>query len=171
MAKRRAPSLEEIAGEVGRLFGTTEAHARKWLQQRNTMLEALHLVRGKAADLIDELSGENRRQLKRRATAQAQRVQVPSGNPSEMMMGRKKRRMSAATRAKMRAAAKSAGRGRERTPSAARLNTKNRPYARLCLFWGLAGIRLSSAVRSGRLLPACQCFRCNWLQAHREGRG
>ena len=42
MAKRRAPSLEEIAGEVGRLFGTTEAHARKWLQQRNTMLEALH---------------------------------------------------------------------------------------------------------------------------------
>ena len=106
MAKRRAPSLEEIAGEVGRLFGTTEAHARRWLQQRNTMLEALHLVRTKATDLIDELSGENRRQLKRRATIQAQRVQVPTGHPSEMTMGRKKRRMSAATRAKMRAAAK-----------------------------------------------------------------
>ena len=59
MAKRRAPSLEEIAGEVGRLFGTTEAHARKWLQQWNTMLEALHLVRGKATELIDELSGES----------------------------------------------------------------------------------------------------------------
>ena len=106
MAKRRAPSLEEIAGEVGRLFGTTEAHARKWLHQRNAMLEALHLVRGKATDLIDELSGENRRQMKRRATVQAQRVQVPDGNLSELMMGRKKRRMSAATRAKMRAAAK-----------------------------------------------------------------
>ena len=52
MAKRAAPSLEEIAAEVGRLFGTTEAHARKWLQQRNTMLEALHLVRNKATDLI-----------------------------------------------------------------------------------------------------------------------
>lgn len=80
MAKRRAPSLEEIAGEVGRLFGTTEAHAKRWLQQRNTMLEALHLVRGKATELIDELSGEKGRQFRRRATA--------------------------ATRAKMRAAAK-----------------------------------------------------------------
>ena len=106
MAKRRAPSLEEIAAEVGRLFGTTEAHARKWLQQRNTMLEALHLVRGKAGDLIDELSGETRRQLKRRANTQAQRVQLPAGDPSDLMMGRKRRRMSAATRAKMRAAAK-----------------------------------------------------------------
>ena len=106
MAKRRAPTLEEIAGEVGRLFGTTEAHARKWLHQRNTMLEALHLVRGKATDLIDELSGENRRQRKRRAKTQAQRVQVPAGHPSELTMGRKRRRMSAATRAKMRAAAK-----------------------------------------------------------------
>lgn len=106
MAKRRAPSLEEIAGEVGRLFGTTETHARRWLQQRNAMLEALHLVRGKATELIDELSGENRRQLKRRATARIERVQVPTGDPAEMTVGRKKRRMSAATRAKMRAAAK-----------------------------------------------------------------
>ena len=106
MAKRAAPSLEEIAAEVGRLFGTTEAHARKWLNQRNTMLEALHLVRGKATDLIDELSGTKRRQFKRRAVAQALRAQVPAGNPVEATMGRKKRRMSAATRAKMRAAAK-----------------------------------------------------------------
>jgi hypothetical protein len=106
VAKKRAPSLEEIAGEVGRLFGTTEAHARKWLQQRNTMLEALHLVRGKASELIDELSGENRRQMRRRANVQVQRVQVPAGDASEATLGRRKRRMSAATRAKMRAAAK-----------------------------------------------------------------
>lgn len=106
MAKRTATTLEEIASEVGRLFGTTEAHARKWLQQRNALLEALHLVRGKATDLIGELSGETRRQLKRRANAQANRVQVPLGDPTELTMGRKKRRMSAATRAKMRAAAK-----------------------------------------------------------------
>jgi hypothetical protein len=106
VAKRTAPSLEEIAAEVGRLFGTTEAHARKWLQQRNALLEALHLVRGKATDLIGELSGGSRRQLKRRAHAPANRVQVPLGNATELTMGRKKRRMSAATRAKMRAAAK-----------------------------------------------------------------
>jgi hypothetical protein len=106
VAKRKAPSLEEIASEVGRLFGTTEAHARKWLQQRNTMLEALHLVRGKATDLIDELSGEKRRQFKKRASAQAKRAELPAGSPAELTMGRKKRRMSAATRAKMRVAAK-----------------------------------------------------------------
>ena len=106
MAKRSAPSLEEIAAEVGRLFGTTEAHARKWLQQRNTMLEALYLVRGKATELIGELAGENRRALKRRAKAPVVHVQMPAGNPAEVTMGRKKRRTSAATRAKMRAAAK-----------------------------------------------------------------
>ena len=85
MAKRSAPRLEEIAAEVGRLFGTTEAHARRWLHQRNTMLEALHLVRGKATDLIDELSGKKRRQFKRRAVAQALR-QVPVGHPAEATM-------------------------------------------------------------------------------------
>ena len=106
MAKRRTPSLEEIASEVGRLFGTTERHARRWLQQRNALLEALSLVRGKATDLIDELTGEKRRQFKRRASAAAQRAQVPAGSANEMLMGRKRRRMSAATRAKMRAAAK-----------------------------------------------------------------
>ena len=106
MAKRTAPSLEEIAAEVGRLFGTTEAHARKWLNQRNALLEALVLVRGKANDLITELSGEKRRQFKRRAAIVAMRTQVPDGNPGEVLMNRKKRRMSAATREKMRAAAK-----------------------------------------------------------------
>jgi hypothetical protein len=44
--------------------------------------------------------------MKQRATIQAQRTRVPTGNPSELMMGRKKRRMSAATRAKMRTAAR-----------------------------------------------------------------
>ena len=82
MAKRTAPSLEEIAAEVGRLFGTTEAHARRWLEQRSRLLEALHLVRDKATDLIGELSGETRRRFKQRAD------------------------VSAATRAKMRLAAK-----------------------------------------------------------------
>ena len=105
MAKRRVLSLEEVASEVGRLFGTTEVHARKWMEQRSAMLEALHLVRNKATDLITELSGEKKRAFKRRAQVQAGKAQIPGGHPSELMMGRKKRRMSAATRAKMRAAA------------------------------------------------------------------
>jgi len=106
VAKRTALSLEEIAAEVGRLFGTTEAHARKWLQQRNTMLEALYLVRNKATDLIGELSGEMRRGFKRGANTAANRARAFAGNPIGPATGRKRRKMSAATRAKMRAAAK-----------------------------------------------------------------
>ena len=106
MAKRATTTLEEIAAEVGRLFGTTERHARQWLHQRNALLEALHLVRSKAADLIDELSGAKRRHYKRRASAAARRAQVPAGAAAEALAGRKKRRLSAATRAKMRASAK-----------------------------------------------------------------
>ena len=105
MAKKRTPSLEEIASEVGRLFGTTELHARRWMQQRGAMLEALHLVRSKANDLITELSGQKQREFKKRATIQANKMQLPVGDPSELTMGRKKRRLSAATRAKMRLAA------------------------------------------------------------------
>ncbi len=116
MAKKRAPSLEEIAAEVGRLFGTTEAHARRLLEQRNRLLEALHLVRNKANDLIGDLSGETRRELSRRAKAQVEKTQVPAGHPAELMMGRKKRRMSPATRAKMRAAAKKRWADRKKEP-------------------------------------------------------
>ena len=105
MAKRRTLSLEEVAAEVGRLFGTTERHARQWLAQRGAMLEALHLVRDRASDLIGELSGGKKRAFRKRAAASVQKAQIPAGSPSEMLMGRKKRRMSAATRAKMRAAA------------------------------------------------------------------
>jgi hypothetical protein len=76
------------------------------LDQRNRLLEALHLVRDKATDLIGEMSGVTRRRLKRRADARAARTQVPAGQPAELMTGRKKRRLSAATRAKMRLAAK-----------------------------------------------------------------
>ena len=106
MAKRQITSIEEIAAEVGRLFGTTEVHARKWMDQRKALLEALHLVRGKAGDLISELSGETRREMKKRAAAQMSRTKVPAGSPIELMQGRKKRRMSAATKAKMRVSAK-----------------------------------------------------------------
>ena len=102
MAKRKTVSLEKVAAEVGRLFGTTERHTRKWLEQRGAMLEALHLVRDRASDLIVELSGEKKRAFRKRAKANAKKTRLPAGHPSEMLMGRKKRRMSAATKAKMR---------------------------------------------------------------------
>ena len=96
MAKTSKPSLEEIAAEVGRLFGTTEAHARKWLKQRETLLEALQLVRANATRLIHEIGGSPQSP---RDTGEF--LKQPGQRPN-----RGKRRLSAATIAKMRAAAK-----------------------------------------------------------------
>jgi hypothetical protein len=93
MAKRTAPSLEEIAAEVGRLYGTTEVHAKKWLEQRRAMLEALTLVRDKAAGLIKELGS----QKSPRDTGGY--LRQPGERPN-----RKKRRVSGAARAKVAAA-------------------------------------------------------------------
>lgn len=117
MAKRATTAFEDIAAEAGRLFGTTEAHARKWLDQRNRLVEALQQVRERANDLIGDLSGQTKRRMKRRARAAAVKTQIPPGNLAETRQGRKKRRLSAATRAKMRAAAKKRWAARKKSPS------------------------------------------------------
>ena len=103
MAKKQL-RLDEIAAEVGRLFGTTESHARKWLDQRNALLEALGSVRDRADGLISELGGvpslfgrKNRGQPSMNDTAS------PLSDTPRKRRGRRK--MSDATRAKMRLAA------------------------------------------------------------------
>jgi hypothetical protein len=99
MAKRQM-SLEEVAAEVGRIFGTTEKHARHWLNQRQELLKALGTVRDEAAALITELGGPLPWRRGRKSKAG-----VPVVQPG-MRESRKKRVISAQTRAKMRAAAK-----------------------------------------------------------------
>jgi hypothetical protein len=99
MAKR-ALTVEEVAAEVGRLFGTTEAHARKWLAQRQKLVTTLSTLRDRASGLISELNGMSRRQGRRKA-----QEGIPVVQPG-MRESRKKRVLSAQTRAKMRAAAK-----------------------------------------------------------------
>lgn len=101
MAKREL-SIEQIASEVGRVFGTTEAHARRWLSQRKELLDALSVIRDKAGALISDIGGAGVRTMRRRPKA-------PDGIPvvqPGMRESRKKRVLSAQTRAKMRAAAK-----------------------------------------------------------------
>jgi hypothetical protein len=102
MAKRQL-SLEDVAAEVGRLFGTTEKHARQWLNRRQVLVEALGTIRDKATSLMTELGGETLGTGKR----QGRRAKegVPVVQPG-MRQSRKKRVLSAQTRAKMRAAAK-----------------------------------------------------------------
>ena len=107
MAKRRALTLEEISAEVGRLFGTTENHARRWLDQRKTLLHALGTVRDKASALMSELGGTSSFPMPR---AQRRRgrlaVAVPASPLTDTPRKRKgRRKISDTTRAKMKAAA------------------------------------------------------------------
>jgi len=101
MAKRAA-SLEEIASEVGRLFGTTESHARKWLEQRQNLLEALSTVRDKANNLMAEL-GAGGTSSKRKSGRTPKNAAGPLTDTPRKVRGRRK--MSDATRARMKRAA------------------------------------------------------------------
>jgi hypothetical protein len=104
MAKR-ALGVEEIAAEVGRLFGTTERHARRWLDQRQALVKALGSIRDRAHALMTELGGETSLPWPKAKRRRKAREGVPVVQPG-MRESRKKRVLSAQTRARMRAAAK-----------------------------------------------------------------
>ena len=92
--------LEEIAAEVGRLFGTTETHARRWLDQRQILLEALGTLRDKANGLMSELGGVP---SKKRGRPAMNAMAAPLTDTPRKRRGRRK--ISDETREKMRAAA------------------------------------------------------------------
>lgn len=71
MAKKSDSTIENLAGEIGRIFGTTEAHARNWLGQRKALLDALHAVRERATDLIEEVGSSVRNVAKKSVPAAA----------------------------------------------------------------------------------------------------
>ena len=100
----RIPSIDNLAQQVGMIFGTTEAHARRWLSQCNELVNALSTVRDKANSLLAELgkgvpSPFGKRKKARSATAT---VGPLTDTPRKR---RVRRQISDDTRAKMRAAA------------------------------------------------------------------
>lgn len=106
MAKR-ALSLEEIASEVGRLFGTTEQHARKWLDQRRALLDALGTVRDKSSALMAQLGDGSNMPLPfgRRKQGRPAKGVPPAPLADTPRKRRGRRKISEESRAKMRAAA------------------------------------------------------------------
>jgi hypothetical protein len=104
MSKRQM-GLEEIAAEVGRIFGTTETHARKWLDQRNALLEALSTVRDKANGLMTELGANSPISWGKRKPGRPAKIvaNIPLNDGPRRRRGRRK--ISEETRAKMKAAA------------------------------------------------------------------
>ena len=116
MAKRQL-GLEEVAAEVGRLFGTTESHARRWLNQRNALLEALGAVRDKADGLMSELGGVPSlfgKKKKKGGRAAANTTASPLNDTPRKLRGRRK--ISNETRAKMRLAAQKRWAGNKKAP-------------------------------------------------------
>jgi hypothetical protein len=114
MAKKQM-RLEEIAAEVGRLFGTTESHARKWLDQRNALLEALGTVRDRADGLMSELGGvPSLFGRKKRGQPSMNNTASPLSDTPRKRRGRRK--ISDDTRAKMRLAAQKRWAGNRKSP-------------------------------------------------------
>ena len=122
MAKRQL-GLEEIAAEVGRLFGTTESHARRWLDQRNALLDALGTVRDRANGLMSELGGVasafGRKKRGRPATITA----GPLNDTPRKRKGRQK--ISEATREKMRVAAQKRWAGNKKAAGGSKRGSKS----------------------------------------------
>jgi hypothetical protein len=106
MAKR-TPGLEEIAAEVGRLFGTTERHAKRWLEEQKNLMHALETVRDNAQSLISQLGGDRPFPWKmgRKKRGRPAKPGIPVIQPG-MRESRKKRVVSESTKAKMAASQK-----------------------------------------------------------------
>jgi hypothetical protein len=68
MAKRQSvpgsleKTVEDFAGDLGRLLGTARAKAEGWLGQRNTVARQLAQIRDTASDLLHQLTGARAKQ-------------------------------------------------------------------------------------------------------------
>src|SRR5687767_8454244 len=103
---RPTTRLDEFAEDLGKLLGTAQSKAEGWLNQRQSIAKQLTGIRDTAQDLLQQLTGGGARMAAavRRGRKKA-KPGIPVVQPG-MRASRKKRVMSAATKAKMRAAAK-----------------------------------------------------------------
>ena len=88
--------IGDFAEDLGRLLGSAERRATEWLDQRQTVATQLTAIRDKATALLTQLGrGSSDAPQRRKRASSAKRTS-----------GRKKRVVSAETRAKMAAAQK-----------------------------------------------------------------
>lgn len=107
MAKRRQSEtivsvtehkIEDFADDLGRLLGTAQSKAQGWLGQRKQIAATLEGIRDTASSLLSEL-GHRAERVVRRGRPKAHLAAPPKAK-------RKRRKMSAAARAKISAAQK-----------------------------------------------------------------
>ena len=114
MAKRGTLRLESsilgISKALGTAVGNAEARWNNWKGQRDEIAKSLLAVRAKVDSLLSEIGSEAatvRTRVTRQVTGRGRKAQegIPVVQPG-MRPSRKKRVLSAQTRAKMRASAK-----------------------------------------------------------------
>ena len=87
--------IGDFAEDLGRLLGTAERRATEWLDQRQTVAVQLTAIRDKATALLSQLG---------RGSSDAPKRRKRAGGSAKRTPGRKKRIVSAESRARMAAA-------------------------------------------------------------------
>ena len=97
---------EEFAEDLGKLLGTAQVKAQGWLGQRTQIAKALEDVRDTASRLLADLGHEAQRAVPSRRGRPPGSGTSKRGPGRPKGSGRKRRKMSAAARAKISAAQK-----------------------------------------------------------------
>ena len=98
--------LDDFAEELGKLLGTAKAKAEGWLGQRTQIAKSLEGIRDTASKLLSDLGHQAQRIARKgRRTVGAARRSAAKRNASSGPLP-KRRKMSAAARAKISAAQK-----------------------------------------------------------------
>lgn len=102
-----ADKIEEFAEDLGKMLGTARAKAEGWLGQRQAIVKQLTQLRDEASKLLSDLGHEAQRVVRRgRLAGRTSAGAVKRGPGRPASSGRKRRKMSAAARAKISAAQK-----------------------------------------------------------------
>jgi hypothetical protein len=110
MATSDSSKIDDFAEELGRLLGTAEAKAKGWLGQREQIAKTLEGIRDTATRLLGDLGHQAARAVRRgRPVGSKNAATHGPGRPKgsgKAGAPRKRRKMSAAARAKISAAQK-----------------------------------------------------------------
>jgi hypothetical protein len=98
--------LEEFAEDLGRLLGTARSKAEGWLGQRQAIVKQLTQLRDEASKLLTQLGHGAERVIRRGRPAGSKNVVKRGPGRPKGSGARKRRKMSAAARAKISAAQK-----------------------------------------------------------------
>ena len=102
---RKESKVEDFAEELGKVLGSAQAKAEGWLGQRTQIAKSLVGIRNTATKLLSDLGHQAQRITRTGVAASKNIIKRGPGRPARTI-GKKRRKMSAAARAKISAAQK-----------------------------------------------------------------